>query len=738
MFEFATIVTSLILSVPPADILTHGRMTNNAGAAVDGAYGVTVRLWDAETDGNELWSEDFAAISVEQGHFAIPLEGVPIDSLSAAGNVWVGMQVEADPELPRSRLASAPYAMVATRALSISCSGCIPAAALSQEVNDIIDLAAASGSYTDQQAVTAVVNSNLFYTKTAAAILADLLPADGLDEVSGGLLSTTFEDNFSSADTPSDIADQNPLGSSSTIVVPNVGLAKDFEVTVEVQGHSDVSELKVSLFAPDGEEFLLFDKDLAGSTGFNLHWPTVDQQQLEKFVGTNIQGSWHLKVVDDAFDTNTVDGQLAGWNISITTLSNQKVQFTGDLYGNNKQIKDLGAPTDDGDATNKSYVDASFKDRVFSQTFLAVEPGSEVTLTHTADTSLVFAQSWFRDPGSGQWSRNGAALASDQLGTGSDGAFEPTSSMTLAAGSYDFSAMKIPPNVTVTVAGAAPLVIKSSTNIEIQGKLILNGANGGDINTSGVNSSGGAGGPGGFGGGGSVYSSVPGQDGSGAGAGKGASNGGYGGGGGGGGHGTQGTKGDASSPVCTQTVGGNGGSAVASLNADALLGGGGGGAGGYGSAANSAGGGGGGGGGAVKLTAPAILITGTLHVNGGKGGNVTNDRDGGGGGGGAGGAIWLVAGSVSVEGSVEALGGAGGVTDKSACYGGDGGAGGNGRIRVDAFNVQGSTTPAAIGSASQISLTGTPLRTYQPDDSSVAAQNLSLIPLDIQVLVIVP
>ena len=738
MLELATIVTSLILSVPPADILTHGRMTNNAGAAVDGSYGVTVRLWDAATDGNELWSEDFAAVSVEQGHFAIPLEGVPIDSLSAAGDVWVGMQIEADPELPRSRLASAPYAMVATRALSISCSGCIPAAALSQEVNDIIDQAAASGSYTDEQAVTAVVNSNLFYTKTAAAILADLLPADGLDEVSGGLLSTTFEDNFPSADTPIDIADQNPLGSPSTIVVPNVGLAKDFEVTVEVEGHSDVSELKVSLFAPDGEEFLLFDKELAGSTGFNLKWPTVDQQQLEKFVGTNIQGSWHLKVVDDAFDTNTVDGTLKGWNISITTLSNQKVQFTGDFYGNGKQIKDLGAPTDDGDATNKGYVDASFKDRVFSEKFLAVAPGSEVTLAHSADTSLIFAQSWFRDPGSGQWSRNGAAVAGDQLGDGSDGAFEPLSNTNLAAGSYQFSSMKIPPNVTVTVTGNTPLVIKSTTNIEIQGNLLSNGASGGNINTSGINSSGGAGGPGGFAGGGSVYSSVPGQPGDGAGAGKGGPNGGYGGGGGGAGHGTQGTKGDTSGANCTQTGGGAGGSTVDSINADILVGGSGGGAGGYGSGANSAGGGGGGGGGAVKLIAPAILITGKLHVNGGKGGNVTDDRDGGGGGGGAGGAIWLVSGSVSVEGSVEALGGSAGITHKSGCYGGDGGVGGNGRIRIVAFNVQGSTSPAAIGSASQIGITGTPLRTYQKNDNSVSVQNLSFIPLDIQVLVIVP
>ena len=124
---------------------------------------------------------------------------------------------------------------------------------------------------------------------------------------------------------------------------------------------------------------------------------------------------------------------------------------------------------------------------------------------------------------------------------------------------------------------------------------------------------------------------------------------------------------------------------------------------------------------------------------GGKGGEVQNNRDGGGGGGGAGGSIWLQAGSVDAgSAQVTARGGAGGLTAKDSCHGGDGGAGSAGRVRVDALSIAGTTDPPYIGGDDAAGVTGTPLRVFQPDGNTVGVQNLSFVPLDVRLIVIVP
>ena len=753
-------LTTVTLGAPPEVLVVQGQLNTDAGVAVDGGYGMKVTLYDGKDAVGGLWTKELASVPVINGIFRLNLDGISAALLTDT-DPWFGVQVGAEPELPRQRLKSVPFALVASVATALACSGCITQdmldAGLLDELGgtdytDDLAIAAVKNSgqfllvgdaslYNDGMAVQAVVDSGLFFTKgdLNSAIPAELLPADGLDEVSGNLISTTFTDEFVSQDTPVDIKDQFPPGIQSTITVPNVGIAQSFEVDVTLSGHSDVSELKITLFAPSGDPFVLFEGTNAGATGLDLTFPTPAVPvtgDLTQFVDTNIVGDWHLEVVDNQFDTNTIDGALDTWRIRITTLSNQKLHVLGDLYADEHQIKALAPPTEPGDATNKAYVDASFKDRVHTLAPAALGPGEEAILVHGAGTEMIFTTAWFKAPNSGLWSQTGAAVAGEDLGGGANGTFNPQSNTTLSGGSYEYSSVNIPAGVTVTVTGPDALIIRSQGTITIAGTLDLAGKAGHTV-TSTENSAGGAGGGGGGAKGGLCnYSGGSAQPGSGPGGGGKGINGGYGGGGGGAGHASKGSPGTNGA---NGEQPGQGGDAYNSLDAGSIAAGSGGGAGAYGSATNSAGGGGGGGGGAVKLVAPEIAVTGAITAAGGAGGSVKNSRDGGAGGGGSGGSIWLVGGVVNaVGGTINATGGIGGNTNDSGSDGGVGGNGSPGRVRIDAFTINGSSNPIFFTGTETTGINRNPLRVYQPDNNSVAVQNNSFVPLDVRLLVIVP
>ncbi|MBT9560629.1 MAG: proprotein convertase P-domain-containing protein [Myxococcales bacterium] len=725
-------VATLFLSLP-TEIPIQGSLRAPGGTPVDGQYAVAVRLYADASGGAPIFTQDFAGVNVEGGVFSVGLVGVSSTLLAATASPFVGVAVQGEPELPRVRLGAVPYALVASTATAIACTGCIPASALEPSLIELI-----GNAYTDDDAVAAVVASGAVWTKGEAASLADLLPPDGLDEISGGLISTTFEDTFSSTDTPIDIKDNNPLGIGSTIAVPDVGIAKSLEVSFVVTGHSNVGELTITLYAPDNTPIVLHDKGSSGSTSLARTFPPSlpVSGSLASYVDTNIVGNWRLQVVDAAFDTNATDGTLAGWSIAITTLSNKKLRITGDLDAEGHRVMNLGAPVDDGDAANKGYVDAAFKERTISKEFLAVAPGAVVNVTHGFSTTYVVADAWYRSSLGDVWAQTG--YSAPPVGDGSDGAFAPTSNTTLAGGSYDYTTVTIPSGVTVTVTGGSALDIRARGAVNIAGTLLLSGGPGGDVSST-TGASGGAGGAGGNAGGSTVYGG-PSYNGSGSGGGSAGGSSSYGGGGGGAGHAAAGASGFHLSPATCGGVGshGSGGGGYTSIESDALVGGSGGGGGGYGGAANAGGGGGGGGGGALKISAPIIAISGTIDASGGRGGNNLAARDGGGGGGGSGGSIWLVAGEVQMYGAVTALGGAGGYSDKDSCYGGDGGAGAVGRIRIDAAGVAGNTNPPFIGTGIYGGIGAAPLRVYQPDDNTVSIQNLSIAPLDIRAVVIAP
>lgn len=269
-------------------------------------------------------------------------------------------------------------------------------------------------------------------------------------------------------------------------------------------------------------------------------------------------------------------------------------------------------------------------------------------------------------------------------GTGADGAYNASGSVSLAAGTYNFTTFTIQPGATVNVTGNQPLVIKCQGAVTLSGQLNLNGQ-------------------------GSLGGSQ-GQAGSGTGGGQPPPNNGnncgnWGAHGGGGSYGTQGTNGGTSATGCNNAhIGGLPGSVYGDAQITNLLMGSGGAGNGWCSGCNT--GGfctGGNGGGAVRISSlGGITVSGGITANG-TNGTGTSVYASGSAGGGSGGTIHLISGNLTLGGTLTATGGAGGTSSNNSSYNCCGGNGGNGRIRFDYSTTSGVAvvTPAAsVGTVS--------------------------------------
>lgn len=170
------------------------------------------------------------------------------------------------------------------------------------------------------------------------------LPPDGLNEISNNLLSNQFTDVISSkAAVP--IPDNNPLGATDTIVMPDIGVAQKLTISVNVT-NSNVADLTLSVTDPNGATFLLYAGNSSGvqiNTTYPDPTPTVSGD-LGFWVGKNPKGNWTLKIVDGKFLNNGTDGQLNKWSINLSTLSNQKIQATGNVIVGGSFLPAGGCP----------------------------------------------------------------------------------------------------------------------------------------------------------------------------------------------------------------------------------------------------------------------------------------------------------------------------------------------------------------------------------------------------------
>ncbi len=748
----------LLLLVPftaqatvPQTMLFEGQLLNAAGqTAPDGKYQVKFLLYDQAAGGTPAWQEGPLDVQVVGGLFAQTLGQVlPLtaDKL-ATGAVWLTMQVGANAELSRQALASVPFALRAQTAETLACTGCVTGAMLDASVlANYAQTKDLSQFATVAQLVGLVSESDLAaYTKTAAlstvafsGLYSDLLglpagpgnlPPDAISTVSNGLMSNVFATSYAHSALELPIKDCYGLGVADTIAVPDVGLAQEITVAIDI-GNSDISGLTVTLIDPNGQSWPLYDKAKTG-TSLTASY-RASQSGFKGWLGQNPKGNWQLKVVDSVCGPGGNDGAIHSWSVSVQALSAKQLQATGDLVvgnllGANGLLTVEGAVTFGGAVSFQGTPIA----RVYTASADALADGATLDVVTGGTDQLMATSAWVQNGAAWGLIPGDAGATCAACGDGGEGDFTISSDTTLLGNDHQFSSLTIGAGATLTPKTADPLVIRVNGTVTIDGKLTLDGGSAGGSYFAAAGTTGPGGGAAGGAGGSNTYDGSSGQGLAGGQPGKGGGTGYNAGSGSGGGHAVAGgTSGLA--------IGGSAYGA-ASIPAGLEGGSGGGGGGGAGSSVSSScsgswyGGGGGGGGGAALLIAKQIVIsaTGKVSANGGTGGKPVCGYAGNGGGG-SGGTIWLRANAITVDGTLSVNGG---VLANTA-------SGSPGRIRIDG-PITGAWTPPAVadlattGSFYQGSGVGPnpPYTISQPTPGTVrltnhsgAAQNFRLVVL---------
>ena len=82
----------------PQLINYQGVLLDDVGDPVTTPVNVIFAIWNAETDGDSLWSEQQAVSPDENGQFSVVLGSAsPIPDSAFVGAAWLSTKVEADP-----------------------------------------------------------------------------------------------------------------------------------------------------------------------------------------------------------------------------------------------------------------------------------------------------------------------------------------------------------------------------------------------------------------------------------------------------------------------------------------------------------------------------------------------------------------------------------------------------------------------------------------------------------------
>ena len=193
-----SIATQSQSSPAPPLMNFQGRLANANGIPVaDGTYTVTFRLYDALSGGTLKWSQQFNAIAVHNGAFAVPLgtsntamQGAlpPSAALNEAifgGNRWLEIQVGTDAALsPRQQMVSTAFAFVASTVAdgSITASKIAPGVIDNTRLaSDLLSLTKVSGGLLTATAAGVTLNT------TSLALNSNLMRLRGLGDSNHGL-----------------------------------------------------------------------------------------------------------------------------------------------------------------------------------------------------------------------------------------------------------------------------------------------------------------------------------------------------------------------------------------------------------------------------------------------------------------------------------------------------------------------------------------------------------------------
>ncbi|MBI5608720.1 MAG: hypothetical protein HY902_07550 [Deltaproteobacteria bacterium] len=130
---------ALPAAAAPTTLELHGMLSSAAGViAPDGAYVLNLALYKDATGGTALWTEGPLLAVVKNGQFHIALGEKAALTAELMGKfgaaAWLGVKVEPDDELPRVPLRAVAFALRATTAAALDCSGCVGVGHLDPQV----------------------------------------------------------------------------------------------------------------------------------------------------------------------------------------------------------------------------------------------------------------------------------------------------------------------------------------------------------------------------------------------------------------------------------------------------------------------------------------------------------------------------------------------------------------------------------------------------------------------------
>jgi hypothetical protein len=112
-----TFFASTAVADVPEHLTYHGNLSTASGEAYTGVVETTFRIFDAETEGQQIWSEDMDAIDVLDGSFTAHLGTFePLDEVFDGGSYWLEIEIEGQTLTPRTAVTSVPYALRAANA----------------------------------------------------------------------------------------------------------------------------------------------------------------------------------------------------------------------------------------------------------------------------------------------------------------------------------------------------------------------------------------------------------------------------------------------------------------------------------------------------------------------------------------------------------------------------------------------------------------------------------------------
>ncbi|GEM_PF-1250757 len=119
----------------PATVAVQGVMkTPGGGAAADGQYAMTFKIYADAKATKATWEESHLGVKVSGGQFQVNLgtkKAIDVAALGKMAAPHIAMAINADPDLTRVPLRSVAFALHAHSAASLSCSGCVGANQLS-------------------------------------------------------------------------------------------------------------------------------------------------------------------------------------------------------------------------------------------------------------------------------------------------------------------------------------------------------------------------------------------------------------------------------------------------------------------------------------------------------------------------------------------------------------------------------------------------------------------------------